>query len=79
VSLIRQSQRIVILTGAGISSVPISVLLHSLYLHAGVSCGIPDFRSQNGIYASLKEKGEYELDDPQQMYVLDAIVLSNLL
>ncbi|KIM44834.1 hypothetical protein M413DRAFT_363794 [Hebeloma cylindrosporum] len=52
VQLIRQSQRILILTGAGIS----------------VSCGIPDFRSRDGLYASLKSKGEYELDDPQQMF-----------
>lgn len=43
----------------------------------GVSCGIPDFRSQNGIYASLKEKGEYELDDPQQMYALEFVALNN--
>ena len=35
----------------------------------GVSCGIPDFRSENGLYASLKEKNEYDLDDPQQMWV----------
>ncbi|KAF5316465.1 hypothetical protein D9619_006597 [Psilocybe cf. subviscida] len=52
VQLIRQSQRILILTGAGIS----------------VSCGIPDFRSRDGLYASLKHRGEYELDDPQQMF-----------
>ncbi|KZP30481.1 DHS-like NAD/FAD-binding domain-containing protein [Athelia psychrophila] len=52
VNLIRKSQRIVILTGAGIS----------------VSCGIPDFRSRDGLYASLKETGEYDLDDPQQMF-----------
>ena len=35
----------------------------------GVSCGIPDFRSRTGLYAMLQEKGEYDLDDPQQMYV----------
>ncbi|EIW79042.1 DHS-like NAD/FAD-binding domain-containing protein [Coniophora puteana RWD-64-598 SS2] len=52
VALLRNSRRIVVLTGAGIS----------------VSCGIPDFRSRDGLYASLKEKGEYELDDPQQMF-----------
>ncbi|KAJ6607501.1 DHS-like NAD/FAD-binding domain-containing protein [Mycena sp. CBHHK59/15] len=52
VQLIRDSRRIVILTGAGIS----------------VSCGIPDFRSRDGLYASLKERGEYDLDDPQQMF-----------
>ncbi|KAL0571673.1 NAD-dependent histone deacetylase sir2 [Marasmius crinis-equi] len=49
VSLIRNSKRILVLTGAGIS----------------VSCGIPDFRSRDGLYASL---GQYELDDPQQMF-----------
>ncbi|KAH7885791.1 DHS-like NAD/FAD-binding domain-containing protein [Phlebopus sp. FC_14] len=52
VSLIRNAQNIVVLTGAGIS----------------VSCGIPDFRSRNGLYATLKQKGEYDLDDPQQMF-----------
>ena len=52
VNLIRSSQRILILTGAGIS----------------VSCGIPDFRSRDGLYASLVEKPAYELDDPQQMF-----------
>ncbi|KAJ7612505.1 SIR2-domain-containing protein [Mycena polygramma] len=52
VRLIRDSRRIIILTGAGIS----------------VSCGIPDFRSRDGLYASLKQKGDYELDDPQQMF-----------
>ncbi|TRM65384.1 DHS-like NAD/FAD-binding domain-containing protein, partial [Schizophyllum amplum] len=52
VQLIKGAQRIVILTGAGIS----------------VSCGIPDFRSSTGLYANLKERGEYELDDPQEMF-----------
>ncbi|KAI8969381.1 DHS-like NAD/FAD-binding domain-containing protein [Trametes punicea] len=52
VHLIQASSRILILTGAGIS----------------VSCGIPDFRSRNGLYASLQESGEYDLDDPQQMF-----------
>ncbi|KAF8998517.1 DHS-like NAD/FAD-binding domain-containing protein [Cyathus striatus] len=52
VQLIQNSQRILILTGAGIS----------------VSCGIPDFRSRNGLYATLKDRGEYDLDDPQQMF-----------
>ncbi|KAF4569852.1 NAD-dependent histone deacetylase sir2 [Pleurotus pulmonarius] len=49
VKLIQSSRRIIILTGAGIS----------------VSCGIPDFRSRDGLYASLKD---YDLDDPQQMF-----------
>ncbi|KAG1864803.1 DHS-like NAD/FAD-binding domain-containing protein [Suillus subluteus] len=52
VSLIQASKRVVVLTGAGIS----------------VSCGIPDFRSHNGLYATLKERGTYDLDDPQQMF-----------
>ncbi|KAN0128779.1 DHS-like NAD/FAD-binding domain containing protein [Lactarius tabidus] len=52
VNLITSSRRILVLTGAGIS----------------VSCGIPDFRSRNGLYATLKEKGEYDMDDPQQMF-----------
>ncbi|OBZ74072.1 NAD-dependent protein deacetylase hst1 [Grifola frondosa] len=52
INLIRSSKRILILTGAGIS----------------VSCGIPDFRSRNGLYATLQETGEYDLDDPQQMF-----------
>ncbi|KAF8159820.1 DHS-like NAD/FAD-binding domain-containing protein [Crassisporium funariophilum] len=52
VQLIQKSRRILVLTGAGIS----------------VSCGIPDFRSRDGLYASLKNKGEYDLSDPQQMF-----------
>ncbi|KAI0825782.1 SIR2-domain-containing protein [Irpex lacteus] len=55
VNLIKKSQNILILSGAGIS----------------VSCGIPDFRSRTGIYAMLQEKGEYDLDDPQQMFDID--------
>ncbi|KXN87667.1 NAD-dependent protein deacetylase hst1 [Leucoagaricus sp. SymC.cos] len=50
--LIQNSKRALILTGAGIS----------------VSCGIPDFRSRDGLYASIKSRGEYDLDDPQQMF-----------
>ena len=42
----------------------------------GVSCGIPDFRSENGLYASLKEKNEYDLDDPQQMWVAFLVLYS---
>ncbi|KDQ50714.1 hypothetical protein JAAARDRAFT_41808 [Jaapia argillacea MUCL 33604] len=52
INLIRKSQRIMILTGAGIS----------------VSCGIPDFRSRDGLYATLKQSGEYDLDEPTQMF-----------
>jgi NAD-dependent SIR2 family protein deacetylase len=37
-------------------------------LGVSVSCGIPDFRSKNGIYSRLDE---FNLDDPQQMFDLD--------
>lgn len=51
VQLLRDSKRIMVLTGAGVS----------------VSCGIPDFRSPDGIYSRLKE---FNLRDPQQMFDL---------
>ncbi|CAG8550517.1 7850_t:CDS:2 [Gigaspora margarita] len=49
VELLRDSKNIMVLTGAGVS----------------VSCGIPDFRSENGIYSRLSE---FDLDDPQDMF-----------
>ncbi|CAI2183235.1 13344_t:CDS:2 [Funneliformis geosporum] len=49
VRLLRESNNIMVLTGAGVS----------------VSCGIPDFRSENGIYSRLSE---FDLDDPQDMF-----------
>ncbi|GAA5949054.1 hypothetical protein JCM3765_003995 [Sporobolomyces pararoseus] len=52
VSLIRKSKKILILSGAGVST----------------SCGIPDFRSPTGLYARLKAEGTWELDDPQDMF-----------
>ncbi|KAF8074705.1 SIR2-domain-containing protein [Lyophyllum atratum] len=70
VNLIRSSRRMIILTGAGISEyhpLQISNIYQSFFI-AGVSCGIPDFRSRDGLYASLKDRGQYELDDPQQMF-----------
>ncbi|KAF1792581.1 DHS-like NAD/FAD-binding domain [Phytophthora cactorum] len=51
-SLLRSSKKIVVLAGAGIS----------------VSCGIPDFRSENGIYSRL---GEYNLPNPQCMFDIE--------
>ncbi|KAI7941550.1 hypothetical protein MJO29_013624 [Puccinia striiformis f. sp. tritici] len=52
VSLIQRAEKILILTGAGIST----------------SCGIPDFRSENGLYSQLED---YEgLDDPHDMFDL---------
>ncbi|KAG0050827.1 NAD-dependent histone deacetylase sir2 [Gryganskiella cystojenkinii] len=52
VDLLKSSKKIMVLTGAGVS----------------VSCGIPDFRSEDGIYSRLSE---FELDDPQQMFDLE--------
>ena len=48
IELIQQSNNIIVLTGAGIS----------------VSCGIPDFRSKDGLYAKLAVDFP-ELPDPQ--------------
>lgn len=51
VQLFRTSKRIIVLTGAGVS----------------VSCGIPDFRSRDGVYARLA-KDFPDLPDPQAMF-----------
>ncbi|KAF2365401.1 Sirtuin family [Trinorchestia longiramus] len=51
VRLMRSSRRIIVLTGAGVS----------------VSCGIPDFRSRDGIYARLAVDFP-NLPDPQAMF-----------
>jgi len=51
VGLIRRSSRILVLTGAGVS----------------VSCGIPDFRSREGIYARLAQDFP-DLPDPHAMF-----------
>ena len=51
VDLIKNSSNIIILTGAGVS----------------VSCGIPDFRSRDGVYARLAVDFP-DLPDPQAMF-----------
>lgn len=51
IRLLQESKHIMVLTGAGVS----------------VSCGIPDFRSKDGIYSRLRK--EYpEMPDPQSMF-----------
>ncbi|TMS04813.1 NAD-dependent protein deacetylase sirtuin-1 [Larimichthys crocea] len=54
VRLLHESKRILVLTGAGVS----------------VSCGIPDFRSRDGIYARLAVDFP-DLPDPQAMFDLE--------
>ncbi|KAK5853708.1 hypothetical protein PBY51_014840 [Eleginops maclovinus] len=54
VRLLRESKRILVLTGAGVS----------------VSCGIPDFRSRDGIYARLAVDFP-DLPDPQAMFDIE--------
>ncbi|KAJ3222695.1 NAD-dependent histone deacetylase sir2 [Clydaea vesicula] len=68
VEILKVSTNILVLTGAGVS-VSCGKCLH-LNLHLHCSClmeqlGIPDFRSENGIYSRLEE---FNLDDPQQMF-----------
>ncbi|KAI8393569.1 DHS-like NAD/FAD-binding domain-containing protein [Radiomyces spectabilis] len=52
IGLLREAKNVMIVSGAGVS----------------VSCGIPDFRSETGIYSRLQE---YHLDDPQQMFDIE--------
>lgn len=53
VECIRRAQKILIVTGAGIS----------------VSCGIPDFRSEHGLYASIRER--FALPEPECMFDIE--------
>lgn len=74
VHLISTAHNIVVLTGAGVRQHP-SRLSSSSSLHSSpfpspqisVSCGIPDFRSPHGIYATLHKEFP-ELPDPQAMF-----------
>lgn len=54
-TLLRNSSNTIVLSGAGIST----------------ACGLPDFRSKDGIYARLRDSGTYALDDPSDMFDKD--------
>lgn len=54
VKLLQECKKIIVLTGAGVS----------------VSCGIPDFRSRDGIYARLAVDFP-DLPDPQAMFDIE--------
>ncbi|KAF0726568.1 hypothetical protein Ae201684_015193 [Aphanomyces euteiches] len=54
IEIVKHSKQIVVLVGAGIS----------------VSCGIPDFRSKNGIYAMVREM-DLDLPDPESLFDMD--------
>jgi NAD-dependent SIR2 family protein deacetylase len=58
VRLIQSSKNIMVLAGAGISKTVKPFLITGI----STSCGIPDFRSDTGIYSML---ADYGLDDPQ--------------
>lgn len=55
VELIRHARKIIVLTGAGIST----------------SLGIPDFRSANGLYAQLASDENIHVDDPQEVFNIE--------
>lgn len=52
---LRDASRIMVLVGAGIS----------------VSCGVPDFRSEGGLYSLVESLG-LALDDPQELFNIEA-------
>lgn len=52
IDLIKESSNVLVLSGAGVS----------------VSCGIPDFRSSDGIYSRLKQ--DFDLPSPESMFDL---------
>ena len=54
-NLIREKNKILVVAGAGIST----------------SCGIPDFRSKNGIYTQLKKQG---YKHPELIFDIDTFV-----
>jgi NAD-dependent histone deacetylase SIR2 len=53
VQLLKKSKNIIVLTGAGIST----------------SLGVPDFRSEGGLYSRIKQ--EFGLEDPQEVFNIE--------
>lgn len=53
VQLLKKSKNIIVLTGAGIST----------------SLGVPDFRSEGGLYSRIKQ--EFSLEDPQEVFSIE--------
>ena len=70
VELLRSSKRIIILSGAGIST-SCGIPGESAISYENEAYRQPDFRSADGIYAKLQDEGVYDLDDPQQMFDID--------
>lgn len=83
VRLLHESKRILVLTGAGVCkyylclrkysalvSEPFRQLPVFFFLQVSVSCGIPDFRSRDGIYARLAVDFP-DLPDPQAMFDIE--------
>jgi NAD-dependent histone deacetylase SIR2 len=70
IDLLRTSRKIIVLSGAGISTscgIPGSLIA---YIDRNLTKHV-DFRSANGIYAKLQDEGVYDLDDPQQMFDIE--------
>lgn len=74
VRLLRTCSKIIVLTGAGVrSDIHARACMNiriSVRFQVSVSCGIPDFRSRNGIYARLR-KDFPDLPNPEAMFDLE--------
>lgn len=73
VELLKSSCKILVLTGAGVCIIQNIKKWRKEVLciiKVSVSCGIPDFRSKNGIYARL-HKDFPDLPNPQSMFDME--------